>query len=374
MRYLIYDIDVAGHHMEYLNHFYVGASLRPNDNFDFYLSEDFLERKHLFDWPEHENIKFHYCSSKDSKRLLHGKAWVNGILNTLRLREVIYRYRPDIVLVTSMTLFLPFATFLLPKFCKLRGILYSIYLYNQDVWPKWRIFAEKLRFNLSVKSSRIEYIYILNDINSCKQLNKIYKCNVFRFLPDPIPNIDKSNVKDLRLSLGIAENSRVFLHFGGMTYRKGTMQILKAIIDGSKGDISSNTFVFAGKVYDDIKVDFYKLIEVAKQKTKVIVFDEFCEYDFLNSLCYTCDFILIPYLVTNLSSGLVGYAAFWGKTIIGPKEGLISNLISVNKLGYTIDATNIEEISRSFSFPSIEVSSDYLKQNSLSAFINTIFE
>ena len=41
---------------------------------------------------------------------------------------------------------------------------------------------------------------------------------------------------------------------------------------------------FAGKVHDEIKIDFYQKIQDHNQKIRIFVKDEFCDYSFLESL------------------------------------------------------------------------------------------
>ena len=52
-------------------------------------------------------------------------------------------------------------------------------------------------------------------------------------------------------------------------------------------------FIFAGKVYKDIREEFYLHYNVLKQNIRILVFDEFCSFDFIESLCVSCDAILL---------------------------------------------------------------------------------
>ena len=62
-----------------------------------------------------------------------------------------------------------------------------------------------------------------------------------------MPNIDISSVRSIREKLGIQDSGYVYLHFGGLTERKGTLEILKAIMITDEKTLSNKSFVFAGK-------------------------------------------------------------------------------------------------------------------------------
>lgn len=171
---------------------------------------------------------------------------------------------------------------------------------------------------------------MLNDEDSTRTFNSTSK---FRSLPAPVPSVDFSKVKSVRENIGISYDERLLLHFGGLDGRKGTLDILNSIISSKEGELDNICFVFAGRINKNTRDKFYELLNVAKTKAKILVFDKFCSYDFLCNLCYSCDVILMPYHLTNLSSGVLGYAALFHKPVIGPDNGLIGKLINKYHLG-----------------------------------------
>ena len=50
MQTMIFDIDLAGHHMEYLHHIYVGALRNTEEKYLFYLPKEFKDKKKLYKW------------------------------------------------------------------------------------------------------------------------------------------------------------------------------------------------------------------------------------------------------------------------------------------------------------------------------------
>ena len=113
----------------------------------------------------------------------------------------------------------------------------------------------------------------------------------------------------------------------------------------------------------------------ARRNTNVLVFDRFCTYEYLYDLCFTADVILIPYHLTNLSSGLLGYASLFHKPVIGPSEGLIGQLIRSFGLGITISHICSEELLKAITYdyyPTVD--SSYAENNTTDKFINTLLD
>lgn len=370
---MIYDLEVTGHHLEYIHHLYQGALNQKTERFVFYLPPDFEEKKKNYEWEKAENISFRYFSEDElhsctKGNLLH-KAW-----NTSRLlRRKALELKCNRVLLISFIELLLFICILLPGRIKVSGIVYRIYLYNQEKMSRMRLMLEKFRYTLAVKSKCIERIFILNDEGSVRELNALYSTSKFHYLQDPVPLVDKSQLVNLRKEYNIPEENKLFLHFGGLSRRKGTLNILKAIISTDDKLLEKMSFIIAGRVYDDIKSEFYELMSLAEKKTQILTFDKFCSYEFLYNACYTSDVILMPYQLTNLSSGVLGYASLFQKPVIGPSDGLIGKLISSYHLGIMLKELTVDELQKAMLTETMpELTTFYAENNSLERFTNTL--
>ena len=98
--------------------------------------------------------------------------------------------------------------------------------------------------------------------------------------------------------------------------------------------------MFAGKVSKDIKEKFDAYIQQLQKKCRVVKYDGFCAYELLADLCYSCDCIVVPYKNTSYSSGVIGDAALYQKTVVGPGAGLLKKLIRRKRLGVTMNDNN----------------------------------
>lgn len=374
MTTLIFDEKISGHHLEYLHHYYRGAVRRPNDEFIFCLEDGFLKQKSQFEWQHTENVSFVFMPSSEIDFARN----VSGFKHGWRMSKLIARKSKvlcaDRVILTNFMYLIPFLLFLMPKGVEVRGIVYRIYLHTKHKVSKLRYGVDTLLYWMMAKSRAMEKIFILNDQKSADDLNEKFHTCKFTFLPDPVPEIDSTKLVNLRSQYEIPKSNKVFFHFGGLTQRKGTLEILRAINLCSNDDLNDKTFVFAGRIYNEIHDEFYQLLESAKQNAQVLVFDSFCEYEFLHNMCYTSDVILMPYQQTELSSGVLGYAAVFQKPVIGPSNGLIGRLIKQFNMGYALDSVMAPSLSKSFNSDIAFKESGYAHQNDVKKFIKVILD
>lgn len=373
MQTMIFDINLSGHHLEYLHHIHAGAVWKKEEKYIFYLPLEFQEKKKLYNWESSDNVEFRFFSQQEINTCTRSNIYVNAWRTSILLKKKILETKCDKVLLISFVELLIFIALLLPSKVKVSGIIYSIYLYNKAQMRISRRLLEFIRYQVAVKSKCIERMLILNDSYSVNRLNKIYSTNKFQILVDPVPNVDFSKLKNLREELHIPANDKIYVHFGGLARRKGTLDILEAIAISTKKDMQSRTFIFAGKIYDEIKVDFQTLLAKARKNANILVFDRFCSYEYLYDLCFTADIILTPYHLTNLSSGLLGYASLFHKPVIGPSDGLIGQLIKNYGLGTTINQISPKELLKAINRDQYsKVDSSYAENNTIDIFINTL--
>lgn len=372
MKTLIFETDLLGHRLEYLHHYYVGAVDRQDQEYVFCLPSSFSEMKRKYVWPTSPNIRFCLFSLKEQESYSNKKPYLFAFNASKLLARYVKKEKVDRVLLTTIMPLVPFINLFLPRDVKVRGIMYNFYFYNEDEYTKLRLYYEKLRLWFCAISKQVECIYTLNDSQSSNRLNKIYGTHKFTPIVDPVPEINPDDYPSLRKELKIPDSNMVFLHFGAMDKRKGTLYILDAIDLLSKEQLKNMTFIFAGQVLDCIKEQFYEKYKKVLNKCHIILYDEFCDYEFLYSLCNTADIILIPYLITNHSSGVIGYSAVFDKPVIGPSRGLIGNLIKNNNLGVTMNQIDAYHLANQLLQADVKIQSNYKYLNTVGRFINQV--
>lgn len=336
---LIFDSELGGHHLEYIHHYWMGiVQEHPVEQYIIAIPQKEWERlNHLFRWPQADNIKLRLLSDEElaykSKMPTFKRSEKESVIIGRLCRELKH---VDKIILSNLAASMPLLPLYIPKTVRVTGIIYSIdYYANNHGLKKLR---EQLLLYLMAKDPRFDNVLLLNSKKAVEYYNKHLKTNHFKLLVDPIPQIDHSVLSDKRQEYGIPKSDIVFLHFGVMARRKGTIELLKAINLLSCYD--GQTFIFAGIVTMEIESEFNELIRKIELKgIHIIVVRGFLEFNDLINLCYTSDCIVAPYLETECSSGVIGYGAALRKPIIGSDDGLLGELIRDNKLGKTVKIT-----------------------------------
>lgn len=369
---LVFTTDCKGHHLEYLHHYYDFALRDADNHYVFCVSKDFYDVKSTYSWPEADNIVLDFIADDDLEKCIKGG---NGFLNIIKLSFAKSRYlrmkckehNIDVVHTIMLMEYLPALPFILPSRIDFRGIIYRIALNDKTLSLKSKI-IEKIKYFLLVNSSVFKKVFVLNDKRSVSLLNEKYNTDKFCFLPDPFPQTEPP--KDIREDLNIPVKNKIFLHFGGLGRRKGTLLIADTI--SRMKDAKGFTFIFAGRISKDCDNEFYQILETINNGAQIKVYNEFCTYEFLNSLAYTTDYMLIPYENVTQSSGVLGYAAQYDKPVIGPDAGLLGDLIRNYRLGKLIKyPITVDDLLQAvLSYDSIEPvdGSLYRKENSINNF------
>ncbi len=372
---LIWDDMLEGHHLEYLHHIYE-ASISVEAKFIFVVPDSFKIIKNLMVWSNADNVAFDYMDQQEIDKL-RGGYFKSAYKRSICLRKYALKYSADVIFLTTLCLPFPLLPFILPRQTKVSGVIYQIYFY------KWKQLSlpEKIKYVLETwsmaKSPCSKHPLILNDASAARFFNKVYNTNKYISIVDPVV-VSKDTPTCDRNKYSIPENDVVFLHFGAMDKRKGTLDLINAIYNLSDADIKNKTFVLAGKVGSAIKEDFYYLYNKAKLKgANIIVYDYFCEYSIIDELCYLCDYIAIPYRSVELSSGVVGHSSKYGTRLIGPSEGVIGKLIrqcpgsiAISKL----NPINLSEVIANCSKYTKRINTDYLTKNSIEQFQHQVIE
>lgn len=338
---------MGGHHLEYIHHIYEAASVDQCNKYTFLLPQSFLGKKDKFDWIPLSNVVFDFF--EDSLFEEDPSTVSQMLLNSYKICKFLGNYskQKDIKVIYSnhMIVFVPFAPFFF-RGTKIIGIIYRIFLHElNDLSWKQKIY-DRFKYYIMSSFGVYKHILLLNDKKSPNQLNKRYHTDKFSYIPDPYLPLRQNDYIDIRGLYGIKKSQTLFVHFGAMNTNKGTLEIMNSLTRLSQEETETYSFIFAGKIAEDIKDSFYALYSKVKENLHIIIIDKYCSYDFFASLCISCDAIITPYKRTSQSSGLIGYASQFGKPVIAPNKGLLGNLVKEYNLGILIkDCTPLSLIS-----------------------------
>lgn len=371
---LIYDHLLTGHHMEYIHNLYMEAIKYDNINFIFAIPKEFRILKDKMAWAKSNNIFFHFINQNKNQTGYWG--------NIMQIKHLTNKYSIDHVFFIHLMSYMPLIAFTLKKNIKISGIVYFIYLYRWKESNYIIKIKDILRYYLFARSKRIKEIFLLNDNIAPIYLDRKYHVNKFRWLPDPFPPlaIVQEDMSSLRFKYQIPHKNLVFLHFGGLSFRKGTLEILNAIEILNDNELKDLTFIFAGRVYNDIRNEFYEKVNEQKKRVQLLCFDEFCEYSLLANLSNLSNFIILPYYNTGQSSGVIGYGAQFNTPVIVPNNKLLGKIVRKYKLGFLLKDNSAREIVNFIRTESknklikTNNNSYYLDINSVENFNRTIFD
>ena len=372
MKCLVFTTNIYGHFVEYIHHLCEGAVKDPKRELYVYVPSTFVEKKKLLQWPDSKNIHFDYFEETDVDRGGNlNKAYCAARLLGKKAKEI----RPDTVFLLAVMQVMPFVFFFVPKGIKISGIVYNIYLYKWKTNTFVRRLEDSLKYFLFSFLSKFDTIYILNDSVSVQILNKIWHTGKFCYLPDPYPQLNFNKITDIRGKIGISKDEKLFLHFGSLTKRKGSLMVLDIISRLPEDVLKKTCFVFAGRIWEDLDKEFYQRYELLKKRAHIIVFDKFCTYEFFGNLCKSCDYIILPYMNTSNSSGIISYGAQFRVPVIVPANGLVPKLVRRYKMGKVIKGDFVDEMVKeipSLLESNICYSDSYLNGRSVADFSNVI--
>lgn len=378
MKYLIFNPDLSGHYLEYIHHEYIGASNRKNDIFIFILPPSFEDLKKNLEWPKSENINILFLSDNECLKLRTGGNVVKPFFRCKVLKKYIKMVRPDSVILNQLITYIPCIFTLLSCQCSIRGIIYKIPRHRSKPSTLTKI-KDYLLYKYMSISNHIDTVWLLNDRNSAMYYNKFFSVDKFKFLPDPV-NIPNEFYTPHGTTINPSPNLLKLVHCGGLDDRKGTNIIIEALSNLPSDVLKMISISFVGRIKDEkLRINLESFTREFRNKTQICLESGFVSYERLRDYISAADFILIPYKNIEQSSGILGYAAFFNKPVIGPAEGLLGELILNNHLGLTISNINPESL-RKVILDMCQKHNDifidgqhYISENSISKFIDNIY-
>lgn len=351
MKKLFFDIEVTGHHSEYINHLvdYI-VKYKPDDKFFFVVNPEFytlfpdiIKKSELS-----PNINFTEVLN-DEYKLLNTR---NIVFYQFKLYQLMDKYaiktKAQIVYLMTLNYYQLPLIFNRPSY-QIRGILFKPFYrmdkeliknklkYYRKIWQTWFLLSNK----------KINRIFILNDKKTTIFFNQKFRTKIFDVLPDPIPIIKPTPNFSVRRNFKINSSRKIFLLFGSLSERKGVFEVLDSFNYLDKEEITNISLLLIGKANNETEQLIRHNISIIIKKhseSQLIFINEFITESTMKSYFDQCDFVLLPYKNIESSSGVLGHAVAAGKPVIATNKGLIGNLVLKNNLGILLDDINPVEI------------------------------
>lgn len=351
-RSLIYETGDTGHRPEYISHLmkYILDKPELHGKYTFILNEKVKKRLgHLtvagaYDVRYIQENRIHSNSIKRS--FSEWKLVTKLISQDAQYTEIIFLdIDPFLVLLTTRQ----FKKYNLA----VKGILFEPYHHfkekNGGLWFYVRHILRSYFFQkyATHANSNIYKLFILNDEKCISSMNKDIK-NVFCFLPDPIDdeikNIGPQLVEIIKTKYAIMPGRKNLLLFGSIDCRKNLVNIINSLLllpASVKRDIH---FIIAGKFHAEAKEKYIDHIKKHAGEVSINYHDEFVSDEEREVLFEHCDAVLMPYTNFYSSSGILGHTIKHNKSVVASNTGLVSRIVTENKLGITVDPLNENEI------------------------------
>ncbi len=358
MHYLLFDLQITGHHSEYIQHLVNHlASKRADDENSYYflVPEAFkLQFSGIVDLStKADNVHWLYIPNYKVQEIQKKSLYRRSFAEYHLVSDYAQRIQATNVCFLYFNVLQLALIFKRPKY-NITGILFLQFyrMPTSSFKEKVKFFRKFMITYLYSLNPKIEKIFVLNDYEAVNYFNKKFR-DIFMVLPDPIPEIEPLRNIDIRSKFQIKQNKKVFLHFGSLDDRKGTLEILKSIDFLTASELEKYTFILAGKSKNK---DFENLIQQAITKyensIQIIWINEFVSNQYMSTLFEQSDFILMPYKNAEASSGILGHAMRHRKRVLTTGKGLLKDLVNSFNMGLLLD--NVTPIAISNALRNIE--------------------
>ena len=356
MKNLVFDIQITGHHVEYIQHLVDFLYDKAVDcDYYFIVNPSFSEKfpgivtkarknRNVF-WQEITNEEWLNCKSGGMTR---------KSFSTFQLmHKYATKFRVDHACLLYFNTFQLACAIYRPSYT-ISGILFlQFYRMNKNTWKeKVKFYRKYFTTKLFVCNPKIRQLYVLNDQKSVEFFNFEFKTNIFKVLPDPIPELQPLENFDIYNHYGIERSRKIFLHIGSLGDRKGTFDVIQAASQLPKDIQKICTILLVGKAGNketELKISRSIVLARKESETTLIWHNDFVSNKLMKSLFNQCFAVLMPYKNAEASSGILGHASCAKKPVIATGKGLIKEIIKENNLGILMDSLSAEEISRSIS-------------------------
>lgn len=353
MRIVVFDPEVAGHHLEYLRHVARYGANQSDLSLHFAVHPDVEtvdpelckcvreagSQLTLHPLPCHQYEQIEEASAL--QRAWRGWEALEAVASTVDAEHCILMemnaYQP--VLGTPRARRAPFSV---------SGILFFPFVRiepdQKTLGSEFRAHFERARKDLQLRwvlsNPGVETLFVLNDEWAASALNERFGRDRFVSLPDPVPSLAEEGDEG---GLDWDPDRCHFLLFGSLRREKGVIQFLDAVHRLSSEEAGRSSIHLLGKTRSDLREELPVRIEqVQEERPNLSVHfeDRFLTEPELDGALRSTDFVVAPYLRTEGSSGVLGHAAHYERPVVGPNTGLIGSLIDEYDLGLTVDTVS----------------------------------
>jgi glycosyltransferase involved in cell wall biosynthesis len=357
-RTLIYDRDISGHHLDYLQflvEYLKNSPIAVREQFIFVLHEGAKTRFQK----DESLIQFRFIPLEQLDSFLsHTSVLGRAGAEMSYLTKLIHEYEAKRLIFMHIDAFQYEVgrSEVRRLGVKLSGLLFLPFRkYYEDgstlkskLRREWRGWRKGWQIKWMLRNPLLERIFFLNDKQGVKEYNKRFG-HRFEHLPDPIEvgQITATSVEELKKKYDIEENKRVFLIYGHLSSRKNVPNILAALKRISAKERQGICILICGEPEKGYESTLFTSINEAEKKYPEVSFVKhfrFFNPADTNEVFKISDIVLVPYINFFSSSNILGLAAKYSKPLIASNLGVMEGLVNQYKLGITVSPHRPESI------------------------------
>lgn len=342
---LIFEPDASGHHSGYLYHLII--NFLQNDysyKLIVLVSPDFFVKHHQILQktisPRVEWIKF------SETEFMEWQTPKSVFKRSVFEWKLFCRYAKQYNAVLAFFMYIDYLQLAIltqsPPPCPISGILFRPTLVNY-VATSWKEKLNYWRKNITlkyfVKNKIVDSIFNL-DAYATQFIQQNWQTDKVKFLPDPVQvYANKRTPAEIKKTLGIEENRKVFLIFGFLDSRKGISEVMEAIGAISREKSQKGCLLIVGPWEENERKLFEIQMPKIKQNTdfQIIIKDTFIKDEDIQQYFKVTDFALALYHKHFGMSAIMVRAAAAQKPLITHNFGLMGRIVCENELGITIN-------------------------------------
>ncbi len=360
---MLFDPSIRGHHPNYIQYLIkYWHEHKLSGYLEIVVSPRFLQEHddvvNLALSYNQENINFIAITLEEEAILNSRKSPLKRVLRNFKEWQIICKYAN--LLKVNHCLLMYFDTCELPlavgakACCPFSGIFFRPSFHYHELTQsipsckegirQWR---QKFFLSQILKNPQLKNLFCLDPF-AVKCLEKFETHVKLISLPDPVETfeISNTNLSNLRQSLKIESQRKVFLLFGALTTRKGIYQLLDAIANLPIELCQKMCLLMVGE--SNIKIELQsRITEICQVKpVQIISHYKFVPDRDIPGYFQLADVVLAPYQRHVGMSGILLLAAAAQKPVLSSDYGLMGKLVQEYQLGLTVNSTIPKEITK----------------------------